>query len=123
MDNYLNNRNEKRKKRALRVRKHIRGCAERPRLAVHKTNKHLSVQLIDDEQGITIASLGTLSTSLRKSDFTKKSKESAKHLGAKIAELAKEKQVEKVVFDRGRFKYHGIIAELADAAREAGLQF
>lgn len=121
MYNYLNKRNEVRKKRKLRVRKHLRGTAEKPRMSVEKTNKNLSVQVIDDEKGVTLLSYGT-----RSKDFDNKakakSKESAKVIGVKIAEIAKSKQIEKVVFDRGRFKYHGIIAELVSAARDAGLK-
>lgn len=123
MDNHILKRNVKRKRRVLRVRKRVRGSSEMPRLSVFKTNKHLSVQLIDDENHITIASVGTTTKENRNTQFAKKSKETAKHIGSKIAELAKGKQIQKVVFDRGRLKFHGIIAELANAAREAGLQF
>jgi large subunit ribosomal protein L18 len=123
MDNNITKRNDKRIKRVFRVRKNIKGSSEKPRLAVYKTNKHLSAQLIDDENSITLASIGTTKKELRSGAFNKKSKEAAKHIGLRIAELAKEKQIQRVVFDRGRYKYHGIIAELANAAREAGLQF
>lgn len=116
------NRNRKRIKRALRVRKHVRGTAEKPRLSIMKTNAHIGVQLIDDEKGLTIASASTVMKDLRKKGH-KRSKESAKFIGSKIAELAKAKQIQTVVFDRGRHKYHGLIAELANSAREAGLQF
>jgi large subunit ribosomal protein L18 len=123
MDNHIVKRNKQRSRRLLRVRKPLRGTFDRPRLSVLKTNRHLSVQLIDDEKGITVASTGTFSKENRATQFTKKSKEAAKHVGTKIAELAKSKQIQKVIFDRGRLRYHGIIAELANAAREAGLQF
>ncbi|HSW87344.1 MAG TPA: 50S ribosomal protein L18 [Rhabdochlamydiaceae bacterium] len=123
MENNIIKRNAKRAKRVLRTRKHTRGAADKPRLVVYKTNKHLSVQLIDDENKITLASAGTGSKDFRESSFNKKSKEAAKQIGMKIAELAKKMQIQKIVFDRGRYKYHGIIAELANAAREAGLQF
>jgi len=124
MENNIIKRNAKRAKRILRTRKHTKkGFSEKPRLSVYKTNKHLSVQLIDDENKVTLASAGTLSKDFREGNFNKKSKEAAKQIGVKIAELAKKMQIQRVVFDRGRYKYHGIIAELANAAREAGLQF
>ena len=123
MDSYILKRNHKRKMRVFRVRKKVRGSAEKPRMCVLRTNKHISVQLIDDENHITLASAGTLAKEHRKTDLGKKSKDAAKHIGQKIAELAKGKNIEKVVFDRGRLKYHGVIAELANAARAAGLQF
>ncbi len=123
MDNNILKRNVKRARRVLRVRKSLRGTSERPRLSVLKTNKHLSVQLIDDENHKTLLSVGTNNKNQRSTQFAKKSKETAKHIGTQVAELAKSKQIQKVVFDRGRLKYHGILAELANAAREAGLQF
>lgn len=122
MDKSLLDRNRKRLKRAIRVRKYLRGNGVKPRLAVVKSNKHISVQLIDDEQGITLASANTQMKQFRAKKLTK-NKEAARIIGTKIAELAKEKQIQTVVFDRGYNKYHGVIAELANAAREAGLQF
>lgn len=80
----------------------------------------MSCQLIDDYRGITIASFGTQS---KQGIKQKKSKEAARFIGEKIAELAREKNISKVVFDRGPFKYHGLVAELADGARKGGLQF
>lgn len=93
----------------------------KPRLSVSKSNRNIYAQLIDDENRVTLGGIGTLS----KADKTKagKSKESARMIGSQIAQIAKEKNIDTVVFDRGRFKFHGIIAELANAAREAGLQF
>jgi large subunit ribosomal protein L18 len=91
---------------------------------VHKTNRNLSAQLIDDENGITLASFGTMSKELRTSKKSKmKPKDAARSVGQKLAELAKQKNIKAVVFDRGRFKFHGVIAELANAAREGGMQF
>src|SRR5262245_19350254 len=113
----------KRHRRALRVRKHLRGNSVKPRLSVVKSNKHLQVQLIDDEAGITLGHAASFSKENRDTDFNKKNKSTARKLGEQIAELAKEKNIKEVVFDRGPFKYHGILAELADAARSAGLQF
>lgn len=115
--------NRIRRKRQQRVRKHVRGNGEKPRLCVMKTGEHLYVQLIDDEQSMTLASISTLSKEFRKSEFNRKNKTSAKQLGMKMAELAKNKNVNTVVFDRGRFKYHGVIAAVADGAREGGLIF
>lgn len=123
MENSLKNRSRVRKNRVFRIRKSLRGLADRPRLCVFKTAKHLYVQLIDDQQQMTIASTSTLSKEFRQSEFGRKNVVSAKQLGLKIAEIAKGKNVNKVVFDRGRFKYHGVIASLAEGAREGGLQF
>ncbi len=123
MDSSQLHKSRKRKSRALRVRQHLRGNGEKPRLSVVKSSQHLYVQLIDDEKSITLASTSTLSKDFRGSEFNRKNKESAKQLGLKIAALAKQKNVNAVVFDRGSFKYHGVVAALADGAREGGLQF
>lgn len=112
-----------RKKRALRVRQHLHGTSVKPRLSVIKSNKHIHAQLIDDDARTTIASAATFGKEMRGTDFTKKNKASARKIGERIAEIAKEKNIKEVIFDRGPFKYHGILAELADAARSAGLQF
>lgn len=122
MDHSKKRRANARHKRVLRVRKKLHGTSLRPRLSVSKTNSHLYAQLIDDEKGITIAGVGTLSK-INQKEFGKKSKEAAREIGKQIANLAKQKGVEAVLFDRGRYKYHGYIAELATSAREAGLQF
>jgi large subunit ribosomal protein L18 len=110
-------------RRALRVRKRVRGTTEKPRLSVVKSNKHIQVQLIDDEKGITLGHLATFAKQFRETEFSCKNKNSARKLGELIAAIAKDKNIKEVVFDRGRFKYHGILAELANAARAAGLQF
>lgn len=123
MDNSLKRRYNARKKRVFRVRKGVKGTAQKPRLTVSKTNYHLYAQLIDDESGKTLAGISTLSKINQGTDNNRKSKTSARQIGVQIAELAKKVNIEKVVFDRGRFKFHGIIAELANGAREAGLQF
>jgi large subunit ribosomal protein L18 len=112
-----------RQRRVFRVRKKLNGTAERPRLSVFKSNQHLFVQVINDQTGETLSSLGTMSKEFKGTEYARKSKKSAQILGEKIAHMAKGKNIDKVVFDRGRFKYHGLIAVLADAAREAGLQF
>lgn len=123
MINDLAKRNERRRKRALRIRSQVRGTAERPRLSVFKSNQHISAQLIDDEAGVTLASASTLTKEFRDQGAGKKSKKSARQVGVKIAEFARQKNVEKAVFDRGFCKYHGLLAEVADGARETGLQF
>jgi large subunit ribosomal protein L18 len=123
MDHSLQRRLRARKSRVMRVRKEICGTAERPRLTVFKWNLHIYAQLIDDVNGVTIAGFGTMSKQNQKTKFNKKSKEAARHIGAEIAELAKKKKIVTAIFDRGRYKFHGIIAELAKAAREKGLQF
>jgi len=117
----MNNEKEKvvqlRCKRAMRVRKKLRGTASRPRMSLHKSNQHLYVQLIDDENGLTIAAASTLE---KKGE--KRSIASAEKLGVQLAEKAKEKGISQVLFDRGRFKYHGVLAAFAQAAREHGIQ-
>jgi large subunit ribosomal protein L18 len=123
MDNSLKKRKIARKRRTMRVRKSVRGNSVIPRLSVYKSNRHLYAQLIDDERGVTLAGIGTLSKKFQKTKFNEKSKESARELGKHLAEAAKKSGVERVIFDRGRYRYHGLIAELAGAARESGLQF
>jgi len=106
-----------------RIRVKIDGCAERPRLAVYKSGKHIYAQLIDDENHSTLASASTLDKDIREQVKNGGNVEAAKLVGTTIANKAKEKGVECVVFDRGGFLYHGRVAALADAAREAGLFF
>lgn len=106
------------KKRAMRVRKHLRGTALKPRLCVVKTNKHIHVQIIDDEAGRTLASASTHDAQMRDQNLGKKNKEAAKKLGEVIGAKAKDQKIERVIFDRGSHKYHGILQILADAARE-----
>ncbi|MBX9922600.1 MAG: 50S ribosomal protein L18 [Rhabdochlamydiaceae bacterium] len=123
MESRLKKRNGQRARRLLRVRSQVRGTAQKPRMSVFKSNKHLSVQVIDDESAVTLFSMSTLTEEMKSLQMGKKSKEAAKQLGVKVAELAKKNKIETVVFDRGRYKYHGLLAELANSAREAGLQF
>lgn len=120
MQQSLIKRNKVRKSRVMRVRKSLRGNAEKPRLSVFKSINHISVQLIDDEKGETLASYSTLAKEMK---GKKLSKETAKIVGEKIAELAKGKKIGRVVFDRGRYKYHGLVAEVATGAREKGIKF
>ncbi|WGL53208.1 50S ribosomal protein L18 [Nocardioides sp. BP30] len=108
-------------KRQVRGRKRVAGTAERPRLVVTKSAKHLSVQLVDDQLGKTIAYASTMEADLRATAGDKTAK--AKQVGELVASRAKAAGVEAVVFDRAGNKYTGRIAALADAAREAGLSF
>lgn len=110
-------REQKRKKRHNRVRAKVAGTIERPRLSVFKSNKDVYVQLINDEQGITIVA----ANSLKISDKTLSEK--SKIIGLEIAQKAKEKNISKVVFDRSGYQYTGLIKLLADSAREGGLEF
>jgi large subunit ribosomal protein L18 len=123
MNNEKNKRDIRRERRKMRIRKAVRGNAEKPRLCVFKTNLHISAQIIDDEAGITLASAGTMTKDFRNQKLGRKSKESARQVGVKLAELAKAKNIQRVVFDRGHYKYHGVLTELANGARESGLQF
>lgn len=111
-------RNDMRKKRHLRVRKIVKGTADRPRLSVFRSNKAMYVQLIDDVEEVTLLSAKTQELNLTHANI-----ESAKALGKLIGEKALEKGITNVVFDRGGYLYHGKIKALAEAAREAGLQF
>jgi large subunit ribosomal protein L18 len=115
-------RNHKRKKRAYRIRQNLKGSSEKPRLSVMKSNQHISAQLIDDETGMTLVAASTLMKKFR-GKVTGNNKAAAQLIGKELAQRAKEKQIDTVVFDRGFHKYHGVIAELANAAREGGLQF
>jgi len=108
-------------RRHRRVRKRVTGTAERPRLAVFRSNKHISAQVIDDVGGRTLAAAGTVEGDLRAG--TTGNKDAAANVGRLIAERAKAAGVNTVVFDRGGFQYHGRVAAVADAAREAGLEF
>lgn len=119
----IEKRNESRMRRKLRVRSKIHGTAERPRLSVFRSSKHIYAQVIDDDAGKTLAAASTLSKDVRDSlgDVTKT--EAARKVGEAIAKLCLERGVKKVVFDRGGYKYHGRVSALADAARKAGLEF
>ncbi|MEI6563346.1 MAG: 50S ribosomal protein L18 [bacterium] len=112
-------RKESRARRHSRIRKHIAGTAERARLCVMVSNKHIYVQLVDDEKGVTLASV----SSSGKDGVGKKNAEGAKLLGKRMAEIAMELGVKNVVFDRGGYKYHGRVKAIADAVREAGFNF
>ena len=109
-----------RARRHHRVRKLVIGTAERPRLAVFRSNKHISAQVIDDRSGRTLAAASTTESGLR--DSATGNVEAARQVGRLVAERAKAAGVAKVVFDRGGNLYHGRVAAVADAAREAGLE-
>ena len=108
-----------RNRRHLRVRKHVSGTAERPRLVVNRSSRHMFVQVIDDKAGVTLASASTMEAELRAAESDKS--ETAKRVGELVAERAKAAGIEAVVFDRGGNKYHGRVAAVADGAREGGL--
>ena len=118
----VNSKRDLFQKRRLRVRNKLRKMAgERPRLSVHRSSKNISVQLIDDAQGRTLAAASTLEKDL--GFVGKNNKEAAAKVGAKIAARAKAAGIEEVYFDRGGFLFHGKVKALADAAREGGLKF
>jgi large subunit ribosomal protein L18 len=106
-----------------RIRKKIAGTPARPRLAVFRSQSHIYVQVIDDEEGKTLCAASSLDKDLRTKSKRGANVASAKAVGQLIANRAKEKGIEAVVFDRGGFQYHGRIKALADAAREGGLKF
>ena len=108
-----------RKRRHVRVRKKVTGTAARPRLAVHRSARHIFAQLIDDGAGHTLASASTLDASIR--DATGDKKARAHQVGQLLASRAKEASITAVVFDRGGYAYHGRVAALADGAREGGM--
>jgi large subunit ribosomal protein L18 len=112
---------EGRKRRHARVRKHVRGTPERPRLAVHRSNRHITAQVIDDAAGRTLAAATTVEAALRSGPTG--NKEAATAVGRLVAERALAAGVTRVVFDRGGFLYHGRVAAVAEAARQAGLDF
>ncbi len=114
---------EARMKRKMRIRKKISGTAERPRLVVFRSLRSIYAQLVDDTSGSTLASASSLQLGKEDPNSLKCNRETAAKVGATIAKLAHERSISKVVFDRNGYLYHGRIKALADAAREAGLQF
>ena len=115
-------RHELRSRRHRRVRKKVHGTATRPRLAIARSNKHLTAQVIDDDAGRTLASASTLEADFRKQQ-SGGNVAAATAVGALVAERAKQAGISAVVFDRGGFLYHGRVAAIAEAARAAGLEF
>ena len=114
---------EAREKRHGSLRKRVAGTAERPRLAVFRSAKHIYAQVIDDLKGETLASASSLEKPMREAGNTGANIDAAKAVGKLIAERAKEKGIKNAVFDRGGYLYHGRVKALADAAREGGLNF
>lgn len=115
-------KNKARLRRHMRVRKKINGTTERPRLNIFRSSKHMYAQIIDDTNGVTIVAASTLDNGAK--DISNGGNiEAARLVGQMIAERAKEKGIERVVFDRGGYLYHGRVQALADAARESGLVF
>lgn len=121
MSDKAQQKREARIRRHRRVRKSVRGTAARPRLAVYRSNRHISAQVIDDVTGRTIAAASSVETGVIAGGSSNVAAATA--VGKLLAERAKAEGIEKVVFDRGGFLYHGRVAAVADAAREAGLEF
>ena len=115
-------RREGRIRRHRRVRKHVHGTSARPRLAVYRSNKHISAQVIDDERGHTLAAASSTEADLRAAG-TGGSVAAAERVGALVAERAKAAGVTTVVFDRGGYAYHGRVVAIAEAVRNGGLDF
>ena len=109
-----------RQRRHTRVRRKISGTTERPRLCIYRSNKNLFVQIIDDEKQITLVQASTLDKEIKEKHANKVA---AKEVGTLIAKRAADKKIKTVVYDRGGYIYHGVVKELAEAAREAGLEF
>lgn len=116
-------RKQSRDKRKRRFRQHVRGTAQRPRLTVFRSLRHLYAQIIDDEHGVTVAAVSTLEKASTGDLGSTGNREAGKKVGELIAERAKSVGVDTVVFDRGGFQYHGVIRAIAEGAREAGLKF
>jgi len=119
----ITDRKQRRNKIKRRSRQQVRGTGGRPRLAVYRSLRHLYAQVIDDEKGVTIASVSTLDKASAGDLSSTGGREAGKRVGELIAERAKSQGVETVVFDRSGFQYHGVIRAIADGAREAGLKF
>lgn len=113
-------KNNRRVKRKNHIRKTLSGTADRPRMTVFRSNKNISVQVIDDVAGHTLASVSTLEADLK---GLKSNIEGGKKVGQVIGERLKDAKIETVVFDRNGYKYHGVVKAVADAAREAGIKF
>ena len=116
------NKHTARERRHRRVRKKVQGTAERPRLAVFRSNRHTVAQVIDDRSGRTLAAASTLEADVRAKGSSTSDRGAAATVGRMVAERARAAGVERVVFDRGGFLYHGRVAAVAEAAREAGLE-
>ena len=125
--NKMKHKRERRQRAHLRVRARVRGTGERPRLSVYKSLRYIYAQVIDDTRGITLAAAASADPAVRgqlgQPGKSAASQEAAKLVGELVAERARERGIEKVVFDRGGYVYHGNVKALAEAARGKGLQF
>ena len=120
----MKQKRQRRERAHLRVRQRVQGTGERPRLSVYKSLRYIYAQVIDDTRGVTLAAAGSGDQAVRSQLSTStSSKEAAKLVGELVAERARERGVQSVVFDRGGYIYHGNVKALADAARGKGLQF
>jgi large subunit ribosomal protein L18 len=119
----IRDRKKIRRRIKRRYRDVVRGSASRPRLSVYRSLRYVYAQVIDDERGVTIASASTLEKEMSGDLKSTANLEAGKRLGQMVAERAKGQGIETVVFDRGGFKFHGVIRAIADGAREAGLKF
>lgn len=115
--------NRQRTRRKFRVRKRLQGSAEKPRLSVFRSHKHITAQIVNDLDGVTLASASTLDKALAKAIKYGGNTDAATAIGKAIADRATQIGIKQVCFDRGPYKYHGRVAALADAAREGGLTF
>lgn len=116
-------KNKKRKTRHLRIRRKVTGTPERPRLSIYRSLNNMYAQIIDDQAGNTLVSVSTLDKDVKEKLNNAGNKEAARFVGKLVGEKALEKGLNTVVFDRGGYIYHGRVKELAEGAREAGLQF
>ena len=117
------NKNEQRTKRHIRLRHDLAGTTARPRLCVYRSLNHIYAQIIDDSNATTLVSCNTTQKEIKEKVAKMTNKEAARYVGEQIAKLAKKKKITTVVFDRGGYHYTGRVKELADGARDAGLQF
>ena len=118
--NRLDQKNKRRLKRRMRIRKDLAGTGERPRMTVYRSNRYLYVQVVDDSTGSTLVSASTIEKDLRN---LKKTTSGAQTLGEAVGKRLKEKKIDTVVFDRNGYLYHGVVKALADGARKSGIRF
>ena len=119
----VKSREQKRTRRHLHVRKHVAGTSQRPRVSVYRSLSQIYAQIIDDTTGKTLVAVSTIDKELREKIGKLKKSDQAKEVGKALAQRAQTKGIQQVVFDRGGYRYHGRVKALAEAAREAGLQF
>jgi large subunit ribosomal protein L18 len=119
----MDKKTQRKLRRKKSIRKKIYGTEERPRLCIHRTNKNIYAQVVNDVENKTICGVSTMGKELTAAAITRKNMKFASKVGEKLAKLTMEKGVQKVVFDRAGYKYHGVVKALAEAARKGGLQF